>query len=58
MQIFNWGFTEILLMALLAVLVIAAVIYLVQRKSGHRWPDCHKKVPADGQVCPYCGKQL
>ena len=58
MQIFNWGFTEILLMALLAVLVIAAVIYLVQRKSGHRCPDCYKKVPADGQVCPYCVKQL
>lgn len=58
MQLFNWGFAEILLMPLLAVLVIAAVIYLVRRKSEHRCPDCHKKVPADGQVCPYCGKPL
>ena len=41
--------------------VIGAAIFLVFMCSGkaeHRCPDCHKKVPADGQVCPYCGKQL
>ncbi|MFR6292198.1 MAG: hypothetical protein ACLUKQ_12205 [Peptococcaceae bacterium] len=53
------------LIAIVNLFILAAVIgaaiflvFYVQRKSGHRCPDCHKKVPADGQVCPYCGKQL
>lgn len=53
------------LMAIVNLFILAAmvggVIFLVlyvRRKSGHRCPDCHKKVPADGQVCPYCGKPL
>lgn len=53
------------LMAIVNLFILAAmvggVIFLVlyvRRKSEHRCPDCHKKVPADGQVCPYCGKPL
>lgn len=54
-----------LLMAIINLFILAAVVgggiflvLYVRRKSEHRCPDCHKKVPADGQVCPYCGKPL
>lgn len=54
-----FAFFNFLLLAAMVVGVIALGIWLSRRNSGgHKCQACGRRIPADGQICPYCGEKL